>query len=194
MVRVVFIDLEVWKDPERVFQIGAIRRDLKNLGELIRIEGEIKIPKDANKLKNGCFKDKKSGCDCFYAEIDRKQKEKDYTQDAKDAFKKLMDFSLKDIDKSINNISIKEEYINDDILDENNNGVFQKEEPILDITDDKKEENTIIGNYLKVIQWLYANISFKLSQTAYTLLRKWILWLLMNKYNLTLWLMVVLIL
>ena len=46
-----------------------------------------------------------------------------------------------------NNISIKEEYINDDILDENNNGVFQKEEPILDITDDKKEENTIIGNY-----------------------------------------------
>lgn len=111
MVRVVFIDLEVWKDPERVFQIGAIRRDLKNLGELIRIEGEIKIPKDANKLKNGCFKDKKSGCDCFYAEIDRKQKEKDYTQDAKDAFKKLMDFSLKDIDKSINNISIKDIYL-----------------------------------------------------------------------------------
>ena len=111
MVRVVFIDLEVWKDPERVFQIGAIRRDLKNLGELIRIEGEIKIPKGANKLKNGCFKDKKSGCDCFYAEIDRKQKEKDYTQDAKDAFKKLMDFSLKDIDKSINNISIKDIYL-----------------------------------------------------------------------------------
>ena len=104
MVRVVFIDLEVWKDPERVFQIGAIRRDLKNIGELIRIEGEIKIPKDANKLKNGCFKDKKSGCDCFYAEIDRKQKEKDYTQDAKKAFAKLMAFSLQDTDKSINDI------------------------------------------------------------------------------------------
>ena len=104
MVRVVFIDLEVWKDPERVFQIGAIRRDLKNLGELICIEGEIKIPKDANKLKNGCFKDKKSGCDCFYAEIDRKQNEKDYTQDAKNAFAKLMAFSLQDTDKSINDI------------------------------------------------------------------------------------------
>lgn len=104
MVRVVFIDLEVWKNPERVFQIGAIRRDLKNIGELIRIEGEIKIPKNANKLKNGCFKDKKSGCDCFYAEIDRKQNEKDYTQDAKDAFAKLMAFSLQDTDKSINDI------------------------------------------------------------------------------------------
>lgn len=100
MVRVVFIDLEVWKDPERVFQIGAIRRDLKNIDELIRIEGEIKIPED--KLENGYFKE--SGCDCFYAEIDRKQNEKDYTQDATNAFAKLMDFSLQDTDKSINDI------------------------------------------------------------------------------------------
>ena len=102
MVRVVFIDLEVWKDPERVFQIGAIRRDLKNIDELIRIEGEIKIPEDANKLENGYFNE--SGCDCFYAEIDRKQNEKDYTQDATNAFAKLMDFSLQDTDKSINDI------------------------------------------------------------------------------------------
>lgn len=104
MIRVVFIDLEVWKEPERVFKIGAIRRDLENIDDFSRIEGKIGIPEDKNMLKDGCFKDEDTDCDCFYVEIDRKKEEKDYTKDAEEAFEKLKSFSLKNTDKPINEI------------------------------------------------------------------------------------------